>query len=176
MEDANPYRAPGSIEPEASKPPTAERRQLLRLLAAWTVVCLLNMPLPAFFGWASASERGRAGMVAGAAALLFLGGSICVAWRKYGWALVIGGVPIGLSQFLPILHVMAGLVAMAIGEWLGQVEVSDAAVMQIRSETGGFVVTIITGMLLMAGAMLAGLFIRAVAPSRWRKEAPCDSA
>lgn len=175
MEDANPYRAPSSIEPEAPGPPIAERRQLLRLLVGWAAVCLFNMPMPLLLSWDLTRRHGRGGMAAGAAALLFLGGGICAAWRKFGRALVIGGIPIGLSQFLPILHLMAGLVALAIGERLGRVKNDDAVVMEIRSEFSGFVVTMVTGTLLMAAAILAGLFIQAVAPSRWRKAATRDS-
>jgi hypothetical protein len=164
MEDANPYQAPASLEAESPQPSTAARLPV-RLLAGWTAVFLLNMAVPLLFGWNMTAKHGRIGMFAAAVLLLFLGGWVCVVREKLGRALVRGGVGIGLGQLLPVLQVMAGLAAMDVGHLLRQVKGDD-----ILSEPGGFIMTIVTGGLLMCAAFVLGLFMGAISAQLQRGE------
>lgn len=173
MNDANPYQAPARVEGE-TPPLSAARRIPKRLLAGWTAVFLLNMPLPLLYGWIFTQNHGRAGMFAAAATLLLLGGWVCVTQRKLGLALVVGGAPLALSQIFPLAQFMAGLVALIIGDFFRQVENKDDTVGEVVSEPGGFLVTMITGSLLMGAALVLGLLLRALMPARWREGASPD--
>ena len=81
--------------------------------------------------------------------------------EQLGQALVRGGVGIGLAQLIPVLQLMAGLVAMDVGRLLCQVDGND-----IRSEPGGFIMTTVTGGLLMCAALVLGLIFRVIMPGR----------
>lgn len=174
MEDANPYQAPASLEAESPQPSTAARLPV-RLLAGWTAVFLLNMPIPLLLGGEVTKNHGRFGMFVAAATLLLLGGWFCVSQRKLGWSLAIGGVPIALSQLVPFLQMIAGIVALSIGEFFQQIENKDDALPQVVGEPGGFLLTIVTGSLLMGAALALGLLMRALMPTRWRERASGDA-
>jgi hypothetical protein len=170
MEEANPYQAPASVEGETPPPPAAGRLPM-RLLAGWTAIFLLNMPLPLLFAGEVTRNHGRSGVFVASATLWLLGGWVCVAQRKVGFALAVGGAPVALSQIVPLLQIMAGIVALTVGELFQQVENKDDAVGQVVSEPGGFLLTMITGSLLMGAALVLGLLLRALMPARWREAA-----
>lgn len=168
MEDANPYQAPASLEGET---PLAPGRLPVRLLAGWTALFLLNMPLPLLFAGEVTRNHGRSGVFVASAALWLLGCWVCVAQRKTGFALAVGGAPVALSQIVPFLQIMAGMVALTAGEFFQQIENKDDALGQVVSEPGGFLLTMITGGLLMSAALVLGLLMRALMPARWREGA-----
>jgi hypothetical protein len=167
MQDANPYQAPVGFE--GNEPVAATRRLPIRLLVGWTAVCLLNMPLPLLLAGEVTKHHGRTGMLVASATLFLVGAWVCVAQPKLGLALVVGGAPIALSQIVPFLQIMAGLVALAVGEFFQQVENQDDVPGQVVSEPGGFILTMITGGLLMGAALTLGLLMRALIPTRWRE-------
>ncbi len=83
--------------------------------------------------------------------------------------MVVGGVAVALSQVFPIVQMMAGLVGFAVAKRIGvPVDVRDggmdwaAGPPNADTVVAGFVVTMITGGLLLLASIAAGLAIRAV--------------
>ncbi|HET6880105.1 MAG TPA: hypothetical protein VFI31_08115 [Pirellulales bacterium] len=151
----NPYESPKSEC--AALPSTADNSR--HLYFGWFVVFLFNLGVPLIFGWPLTEEGGRSGLFAGALALFLLGCALCAWLRPAGRALVVGGVVVGLSQILPFLQIMAGVAGLSSIEILGfgRSPHGDATL---------FVVTVVTGGLLMAVALVVGLAVRGVLAMR----------
>jgi hypothetical protein len=162
MPDAtNPYLAPQYSEAGLAKEPGFEGKNAMRLYVAWPVVFALNLVMPGLFGLMSTDGAGRVGMLVGTCFLLVCGFWICSSARNIGFALVVGGVPVALSQVVPIIQMVAGTLAFAFAEALGLVG-PGGAMGTATSAAGGFVLTLTTGGLLMAAALVAGLALRAL--------------
>jgi hypothetical protein len=155
----NPYQAPLSN--------TAERKgtdfcsnSAKRLYIAWAVVFALNLIVPLLCGWGMTQPSGRLGMLVAGILLLASGYWVCVSARHIGFALVNGGVAMALFQAFPILQLIAGSLGIELAEAIG---LEVAAIFNgITTAAGGFVVTITTGGLLMAAALVVGLALRAL--------------
>jgi hypothetical protein len=171
MDPLNPYAAPKSDGTDsAAAPRLASRRWAIRLGVAWTAVFLLNLPIPLLFAWDIGVLHGAVGMAAALIVAGLCGGWVCVLKPKFGFPLVVGGAVVALSQFFPALQLIAGAIAIAIGEMLGQVKPGRGdAVGQIASEAGGFLVTMITGLLLLTAAFAVGWPVQFLLPARWRR-------
>ena len=136
-----------------------------RLVLAWVAVYAANLPLALLFGWGFTRDAGRAGMVGGVLGLLAIGALACIARRRVGLALVIGGVPVALSQVWGVPQIYAGFIGLRVAaaaglmswRWPGDSEVG------LAGASGGVVATVVTGSILM-GAGLAlgslGLWVR----------------
>ena len=172
MDPLNPYAAPRSdVADSAAAPPLVPRRWAIRLGLAWTAVFLLDLPIPLLFGWDLTEHHGALGMFAALIVSGVCGGWICVLKPKFGLPLVVGGAVAALSQVFPLLQIIAGAIAIVIGEALGQVGPGRGNVAgQIASETGGFLVTMITGLLLLTAALAVGWPVQFLLPVRWRSE------
>ena len=110
------------------------------ILFAWVVVFLYNLPVPLFFGWWITKYGERIGMVIAIIVCFAAGYWVCASVRRIGVCLIIGGIPIGISQLVPVLQMAAGFVAMAIGRNVGLLNSADAT-----NKFGGFLLTSITG-------------------------------
>jgi hypothetical protein len=113
-------------------------------------------------------EHGKLGMSIAALFLVLLGCYFCAAGRKLAAALIAGGALVGLSQMFPALHIIAGMIGMTVGQALDLANIGDEErPAQIVNEIGGFVVTLITGGILMAAGACGGMLMRLVTPARW---------
>jgi hypothetical protein len=76
-----------------------------------------------------------------------------------------------LTQLFPVLQIMAGSVGFAIATRLGQVDGRNGDLPDVNSAVGGFIITMTTGVLLMAAALIIGLPLQAIASRRkWSKD------
>lgn len=157
--DLNPYQSPGN---EAINPAHANQdlRETRRIKLAWVGVFLLNLCMPVFFGSLVTERGGRSGMFAGVALLFVIGYRLCTSAQRIGRTLVVGGVAVGLMQVFPAVQMMAGIVGFCAVSTL-QLEGPDPddVMLRVRSDSSGFVLTIVTGGLLMAAAFVAGLLV-----------------
>ena len=160
-DEPNPYQAPQCAEAGVPISGGINTEGKKRLYVGWLTVFALNLILPGFLGWQTTENGGRLGMLVGAAVLLTVGLWICSRAAKLGFALIIGGIAVALSQVIGILQMLAGISAYACAEALGLVESMQAGP-HISNAIGGFVITLITGALLMAAALVAGLMLRAL--------------
>jgi len=77
-----------------------------------------------------------------------------------------GGVLVVLSQFFPVLHLIAGLLAVSLYRYSGIIpaESLDRTGVGLM---GAFLLTATTGAILMSFCLVVGFFIRLVTPDRW---------
>jgi MFS family permease len=161
MEEHNPY-AP----PKSSTTPTPDRDPLSRRARAWTYgawifVCAINMAVPLLFSATLTEEHGKLGMLLAVVSFFLCGCLLCAFQRNLALAVIIGGVIVALTQLFPILHIVAGWIGMAVGDLLGVADFGrgdDSP--RLLNELGGFVVTLVTGGILMAIATGIGLTIQ----------------
>jgi len=143
-------------------------RRVRLLQLAWTAVFLVNLPLPVLFGLSATENDGRAGMFVATLLLLILGFWVCATSGRAGRVLIVGGVLVGLSQFIPALQFAAGMASLGLGQALGQVKPHYGGEPgNVISEAGGFLVTLSTGDLLMTASVALGLLLQAITPRRW---------
>jgi hypothetical protein len=168
LDELNPYEPPRSSAEEWRGTDDSNLRSRHRLYGAWFGVCALNMPVPLLFGLQMTRAGGRIGMLIAMLALLGVGFWICVAARKIAVCTIIGAILVGLSQVVPIAQMFAGLFALGFGHALGLAvgshgDVSDHVV----GELGGFVVTLLTGTILIVLSAGCGFVLQRILPARW---------
>ena len=101
---------------------------------------------------------GRWGMLVAIGVLLVLGSGVCIGHRKAGTALIAGGVIVSLTQIFPLPHIVAGMIGLELADKAGMID--DAV--KLPSILGGFVVTFVTGGLLIALAGAIGAIVHLV--------------
>ncbi|MGH7140320.1 MAG: hypothetical protein ACREHD_31675 [Pirellulales bacterium] len=168
--EVNPYQAPGR-EATPAGDAVEDPRAARRIKLAWVGVFLLNLCVPLLLAWSLTEQGGRLGMFVATAALFVAGYWLCASVRRFGQALVVGGVAVGLAQVAPVLQIWSGMAGYLAAEFLGLERSGPHAGPRLTSEAAGFVTTITTGGLLMAAAFVAGLAIRGLF-SNLRKSGP----
>ena len=125
--------------------------------ATWPIVLAANLIVPSMFGLEVTRGGGRWGMGL-AIALVWLSGHLaCARFKVLGPRLVIGGVFVGLSQFYPVLQIMAGSSSLDFVSWAGMAGGEFAGMPDRLTEFGGFLATLLTGGQLLFVATLVGL-------------------
>ncbi len=163
MDDNNPYEPPG----EALTISVSDRKGNPRAggftYVAWIFVFAINMAVPLLFSASVTQQNGRSGMLIGTLFLFVLGCYICAANRKLAVALLAGGAVVALTQLFPMLQFIAGSIGMGVGQALGHATfLGDDNPPRVTSEYGGFVVTFVTGGVLMAGSLCTGILLQLV--------------
>lgn len=131
----------------------------------FSLVFLLNLPVPFFWGVMVNEKRNTFFLLAGCALLLALGRLICTRSRRVGFSLTAGGVVVAISQFFPMMQITVGiLVVEGFGAATGLVESSEhrAGFENGISPWACLVFTLLTGLILMAIALVTGELIRQV--------------
>lgn len=116
--DTNPYLPPQDRATNSTDSVTSSGYRYRRLIAAWIGVFTLNTVVPGLcalqmdgmFG-ASRSEV-MIGIIIGCGVLLPIGLMLCLKKPGLMSAVVIGGLLISLTQFFPVLQMVAGLIAL----------------------------------------------------------------
>jgi len=159
LDERGPYERNPSSHHFGDASPIRENE----VYVAWGGVFSFNIFIPLIFGWMSTTESGRTGMAIAIVVQLCAGFWVCARVRTIGHYLVIGGFAIGLSQVFPIPQFVAGLVALIIGRGLGVANTED----NVTSAFGGFIVTMITGSILMALSAGCGFLVKQLGFDRW---------
>jgi hypothetical protein len=171
MDDRNPYASPQSLTADTLPTTDVGDRPSRRIYLVWTIVFVLNLAVPLLIAWNVSNDSGGLGMFAAIAALYLLGSWICAKHcRHLGVGLIAGGLCVGLTQVFPLLQIMAGSVGFAIATRLGQVDGRNGDLPDVNSAIGGFIITMTTGVLLMAAALVIGLPFQAIASRRKRSK------
>lgn len=115
MSSENPYQVAVDVDHSETVPVT-ESLPARPTIISWVIVFLLNLPIPVFFGSSVvASASGYTGMAVGCVLWCGLGILLCFGQQaKHIQATTRGGLLVALSQFYPILHMFAGLLAGAV--------------------------------------------------------------
>jgi hypothetical protein len=124
------------------------------------------MIVPLLLGWSMTESGGKIGLLIATITLFAAGECLCIFAPTIAAPVIVGAVVVALSQLYPILQMIAGLAAVGIGRRLGLMLDADP-VGVFRSGAGGFVVTVVTGSILIAESAAVGLLIRVITPNHW---------
>jgi hypothetical protein len=161
---ANPYQSPEAAELSDAG---AETREPQGYVAHGTFAAVfgVNMIVPLMFGWPMASEHGALGLVLAVAFLLVCGMCVCSLSPKLARAINLGGMIVAASQFIPILHITAGAIGFGLADGLGLTDFGPAPSL---TNLGAFVVTAVTGTILIGMSTVPGLILVWLWPGRSR--------
>ena len=133
--------------------PQAQSRWDTGWAAWWTLIYLLNLPLPLVLGGAVTDRGGKLGMALGVVVLWTVGLAVC-AWSDWlRRAAIAGGFMVAITQFCFVLHFHAGVFALS--SW-SRMTGEGMGIGGPLSEVGGFAVTVMTGQPLMFLALAVG--------------------
>lgn len=161
----NPYAAPLAA---ADPAPSDMQRVGLWEQIAWAVVFGVNLIVPVILALSS-THGGRAGIILAAILLFILSLRAIIRSERIWFALMSGGICVGLSQVMPILQIVAGLISLLVAKGISGIDLDPTNGKNVGlNEPIGFVVTLLTGGLLLLAALLCGQFIHWVSRARFR--------
>ena len=167
--DLNPYSAPTAPAEVMAEENAPGRWDKLSLIS-WPVILAVNLIVPLLLGLMVTEDHGRVGMFLAVGVFLAAGWALCYYLPHFARRFILGGLFTALSQLFPILQFLSGIIALAIADGLG-VEIDhspgDGPVEQLTSEFGGFLVTLLVGLMISAVAAGIGLLLALVLPKRW---------
>jgi hypothetical protein len=123
---------------------------------AWLIVYAINLIMPLRMSGEVLGTGGRVGMWVAVVFLWLIGHLVCVWSKDIARVLVAGGACVGVSQFCPLLQILAGMISIQIVETLGQGTVRNEFHPTELTELGGFLATCLTGAQLLLAAALFG--------------------
>ena len=137
-------------------------------MIGWPIAFGLNLPLPLMFGVAMTELAGRWGMSLGILVMLGLGYLFCYCLpdlsRRFVW---VSGL-MAVTQFLPLLQIIAGIIAISIADQLPLLSIDfsddDGKTEQIQNELSGFAVTVMVGLILSLGVVTVVLTSSLIKP------------
>jgi hypothetical protein len=138
-------------------------------LEVWTLVFAVNLFMPLLFGWSVTSHGGRIGMFLAITFLWLLGVAVCRRAGMLRTALVVGAAIFSASQVLPLIQVFSGELALTFWfksdptDLLNALWMNDGAF----SETGGFIVTLLTAVPSVVIALGCG-FVVCTLTQQWQ--------
>jgi hypothetical protein len=139
---------------------SAHRRFQLWTYAAWAFVFAINTTMPIFFSAPLTEHHGKLGMSIAVALFLAYGFFLCAFRPELARALIIGGAIVAFMQIFPLFQLSVCVFGMVIGRALGLAEFGeDERAPAMSNELGGFVVTFITGGILLIAAGCLGWWI-----------------
>ncbi len=158
----NPYQSPTSINTGDSPTSDAPRRVDRVAFITWPIVFGLNMIVPLLFGLAITYEHGRIGLCAASGLLLAAGWLLCYASPPAARRLILGSAVLAFTQFLPIIQIFAGMIAISV---VGSDPLFEEG--PDVTELAGFAMTFIVGTILLALAGGLGVLLGFVFPRSW---------
>ncbi len=156
--------SPPDVEPAASEALPRARGGTLLWHHAWTIVFAANLVVPTMFARGMVGETGRIGMGLAVGLLWLVGDLAGVRSPRRRPVLLAGGVAVALTQFFPVPQFVAGLLGLGAGRLVGLIpDDNDIILGDDLAGPAAFVVTFVTGALLMLAVWLGGLVLEAIA-------------
>jgi hypothetical protein len=180
MDAGNPYQAPVTLN-VADRPilTDAERRRGRRLVVLWIIVFVMNLPFPVLCGLTVTDTNARWGMLGAIVFLLGLGWRFCRSVIRFLRPWIWGMSLLALTQFLPILQILAGFLALFIGKAFGVVHDPidpDMDFSTVVGAAGGVIATLVTSATLALVSAMFALAIWSLTPSHWWISAETDES
>lgn len=121
-------------------------------ILAWTVAYAANLIIPLYFGLLVCGKtESWLGMAMGVLVWWALPAPICFWSGRIRVALVIGAGFVAITQFIPMIHLIAGIVAIDLWQRFSETD-------QLNSFTAGFSITMMTGLFEFAIVLLTATF------------------
>lgn len=124
----------------------------------WALAVAANLPVPLALGTFTVVKGGAVGMFAGVIAFWLVGAAVIARVPPARSFLVTCGLLFAITQFAPVTQFMAGAAALDLCAPSFQAPEFGPSL----SEPTAFLVTLVTGGLLLVVALAGGLFIRLV--------------
>lgn len=152
---SNPYQPPVA-EMSGEDPVDAS------VVRRWLAVFALNLPLPLYLGAGATSGAGITGMISAVAVIFLSGMWLCWRFPRLVRIMTTGGFLTALSQIVPVLHFIAGLIGFGVADSLHLLE-DDSGFGKISTARflAGFTVTAVTAVILLVTAAVSGAVVRA---------------
>lgn len=151
-DDSNPYQSPEPTEAPAAQPNDSERGWDKFAIIGWPIALGANLPIPLLCGIALTELAGRWGMWLAILLILGLGYLVCYNWPRLSRRLVSASLLVAVTQFIPILQIVAGSIALQVVAQLpfvAGVSIDEHGPERIVSERAGFAVTLLVGVSLL---------------------------
>ena len=149
---------------EASELPLAPKG-----LVSWVLVFAINLPVPMLFGASIVGGVGWAGVLLGMVSILAVTifmHRISVSLMRIIWT---GGIATAASQLFPVPHVLAGSIAIELVRVLGLLDRDPLMGVKLESTATAFVITLVTGGILLLVALGVGAIYTAFVKARQTK-------
>jgi len=127
---------------------------------AWAVVLAANLIVPALLGWEVSRQGGRGGLVTAALVLWAAGHLLLARVPAIGEPVVLGGVVTALTQFFPVLQMMAGLTSLWVVERVSGVPDADRPFSGGMTDAKAFAATLFTAAQVGVVALVFGPVVR----------------
>jgi hypothetical protein len=163
--ELNPYDPPRPA-PMASEQPVDVVRGPFMLAFEWTAVLLFNLIVPTLFAWSMTNNDAKLGALIAVLVVAAAGYYFCFQKPLPILIAIRGGILVALTQVFPILHIVCGSLALQAWILLGDMRKSSFQEM-LSSIPAGFLVTLMTGLLLIASSFVVGMLMRWVTPAQW---------
>jgi hypothetical protein len=157
---------------ESTIAPEAKSRRVIHsplvLSIQWTVVVLVNLIVPYLFAGGMTGPMGGWGIFLGVVLVLVFGILASIALPMVVLLTVRGGVFVALSQFFPVIHLMAGLLSIDVYRSTGIIPAGQLD----RGNVGFFsalVLTVSTGGILLMISCGLGVILKWITPRQWWK-------
>lgn len=132
-------------------------------IQAWVLVFFLNLPVPLLLASEVCNSlHSIGGLIIGIVVCGVVTFYLVHKYRLIGISLCYGGACLALLQFLPILQIAAGLIAMESWRQMSGVRASNLGDDPATQFLGAIAVTIQTGQLLLMAALIAGSILQLI--------------
>jgi hypothetical protein len=163
MED-NPYAPPNPGDDFQSTPQRVVASPLVMGLG-WTAALLFNLIVPVLIGWSLTDSNAKIGALAAIAMILLAGYVACNYFPLLMLFTLRGSIFVGVSQIIPALHLLMGLISLQFLASLGLIPADGAPT--LTGFVMGFIMTLAIGLQLLIISLGLGLILRLITPDRW---------
>ena len=168
-QEQNPYAAPSSSAPEPTRDTFTDFSNVYLTAGKWLGVFGINLIVPGVLGYGVVDQSGLIGVLI-AIVLVFLVGGVVFSYRKgFAGPVMVGSLLVAGSQLFPVAQVLAGMFGILFAQSLGFVGGEFDGGPEVVGIGSGFIVTIVTGGLLILAATVIGILARVFTPDHWWK-------
>lgn len=171
VDEKNPYQPPRISNPSGNDERLLHEQS--RVLASplilsieWTIILAFNLIVPALVAWAITSTSAKLGSGFAIFLMALTGYYFCITKPLPMLFIIRGGVLVALSQFVPALQLVAGAISIH-ALILVRVVTESSFNEMLSTPLAGFLVTLLTGLILISVSLTLGFLIRIVTPDRW---------
>ena len=170
-DEKNPYQPPRlGNQPENKVRLLHEEARVLTspltLSIEWTVILGFNLIVPALVAWGLTNTPAKLGSAFALFLIALIGYYFCITKPLPMLFIIRGGVLVALSQFVPALQLVAGAISIR-ALILFRIVPESSFNEMLSTPTAGFLVPLLTGLILIGISLTLGFLIRIVTPDRW---------
>lgn len=133
----------------------------------WIAVVLFNLIAPLLIGWGMIDLAARFGLASAVVLVLGIGTLFCIQYPLLMLFTIRGAVLVGLTQVIPVLQFIVGILSAAFLTACGVIPADQAPSRLAEGFVGGFLLTAVMGTQLLVLSLVIGVLMRLVTPDSW---------